>query len=77
MFILQMIRVFKDFKIKIWNFAPLKDESQQNDENVPKLLCVLSRHDGAVNCVRFSNDFGVYLASGSDDKIVMIWQLNK
>lgn len=33
-------------------------------------------HAGVVMCVRWSND-GRYLASGSDDKIVMIWSLEQ
>ena len=63
--------------MKIWNVIPIREVDKERDDNVPKLLCVLSRHDGAVNCVRFSNETGNYLASGSDDKIVMIWQLSK
>lgn len=29
-----------------------------------------------VNCVRWSNS-GQYLASGGDDKLVMVWQLSR
>ena len=32
-----------------------------------------AEYSGVVLCVRFSPN-GQYLASGSDDKIVMIWQ---
>jgi protein HIRA/HIR1 len=56
----------------------VQQADKEHDDSVPRLLCVLSRHDGAVNCVRFSGEAaGNYLASGSDDKIVMIWQLSK
>ncbi|KAF8938878.1 HIR complex subunit [Dissophora ornata] len=37
----------------------------------------MSLHNGAVLCVRWSNGEGKYLATGSDDQIVMIWQLDR
>ena len=40
---------------------------------MPKLLAQLDHHLGCVNCVRWSVD-GKYLASGADDKLVMIWK---
>lgn len=60
-------------KVMIWNMAPvLRDEDEKN-ENVPKMLCQMDNHLACVNCVRWSNN-GLYLASGGDDKLVMVWK---
>ncbi|KAL8291734.1 hypothetical protein RQP46_001992 [Phenoliferia psychrophenolica] len=63
-----------DTKIKIWSTAPILDEGVEKDDKVPKLLCTMTSHSGVVMCVKWSNS-GRYLASGSDDNIVMIWNL--
>ncbi|BFZ61922.1 HIR complex subunit [Saitoella coloradoensis] len=60
-----------DGKIRIWSTSSIL--SPNDDPTTPKQLCSMSTHNGAVTCVRFSPD-GRYLASGSDDKIVMIWE---
>uniref|UniRef100_A0A8C2X9H5 Protein HIRA n=1 Tax=Cyclopterus lumpus TaxID=8103 RepID=A0A8C2X9H5_CYCLU len=60
-------------KVMIWNMAPvLRDEDEKN-ENIPKMLCQMDNHLACVNCVRWSNN-GLYLASGGDDKLVMVWK---
>lgn len=43
------------------------------ESTVPKLLCQMDNHLSCVNCVRWSCN-GEYLATGSDDKLVMIWR---
>lgn len=60
-------------KIIVWNMAPVMEEEAEKNENIPKVLCHMDNHLACVNCIRWSNN-GYYLASGSDDKLVMIWQ---
>ncbi|TRY87710.1 hypothetical protein DNTS_018536 [Danionella cerebrum] len=60
-------------KVVIWNMAPVLREEDENNENIPKLLCQMDNHLACVNCVRWSNN-GLYLASGGDDKLVMVWK---
>ena len=33
-------------RISIWNMAPIVDEKDEEDENVPKMLCLLDNHSG-------------------------------
>ena len=59
-------------KIQIWNMDPILDPEKEKDEKVPKLLCSMYNHMACVNCVRWTIS-GKYLASGADDRMVMIW----
>ncbi|XP_053374896.1 protein HIRA-like [Mercenaria mercenaria] len=63
-------------KIIIWNMAPVRDEKAEKNEGVPKILCEMDNHLACVNSVRWSTS-GRYLASGGDDKLVMIWHITK
>lgn len=63
-------------RVVIWNMAPVINEDDEHDENVPKLICQMDNHLACVNCVRWSIS-GKLLASGGDDKVVMIWQMGR
>ncbi|KAM8961120.1 protein HIRA isoform 2-T2 [Pelodytes ibericus] len=60
-------------KVVIWNMLPVLKEDDEKNENVPKMLCQMDNHLACVNCVRWSNN-GAYLASGGDDKLIMVWK---
>uniref|UniRef100_A0A5F8HGB8 Protein HIRA n=1 Tax=Monodelphis domestica TaxID=13616 RepID=A0A5F8HGB8_MONDO len=60
-------------KVVIWNMAPVLKEEDEKNENIPKMLCQMDNHLACVNCVRWSNS-GMYLASGGDDKLIMVWK---
>nr|XP_042134034.1 protein HIRA-like [Peromyscus maniculatus bairdii] len=60
-------------KVVIWNMSPVLQEDDEKDESIPKILCQMDNHLACVNCVRWSNS-GMYLASGGDDKLIMVWK---
>lgn len=72
-----------DGNVKIWDtHTILQFKSVEIDGDFDRLLppkpqrrplCSMSRHNGVVTSVKFSPD-GRFLASGSDDKIVLIWE---
>ncbi|XP_057664646.1 protein HIRA homolog isoform X1 [Diorhabda carinulata] len=61
-------------RIVIWNIGPVLNENEEFNSKIPKMLCQMDNHLACVNVVRWSNA-GHLLASGSDDKLVMIWRL--
>ncbi|KAF0505748.1 WD40 repeat-like protein [Gigaspora margarita] len=66
-----------DNKIKLWSTASIIDANKADDPSVPRLLCTLGLHNGSVLCVRWSNKDGRYLASGSDDQLILIWEWDR
>lgn len=60
-------------KVVIWNMPPVVKEEDEKNESIPKMLCQMDNHLACVNCVRWSNN-GAYLASGGDDKLIMVWK---
>ncbi|KAM6492560.1 histone transcription regulator 1 [Amanita muscaria] len=61
-----------DSKIRIWSTKPILSRSSELSGKPPKALCTLHMHTGPVLTVRWAHS-GRWLASGSDDAIVMIW----
>ncbi|RKP21950.1 WD40 repeat-like protein [Rozella allomycis CSF55] len=64
-------RVNVDCLIKIWRFNALEE---LEDDREQKCLATLNRHQGTVLCVRWSPKDGRYLASCSDDRVILIWK---
>ncbi|XP_059615006.1 protein HIRA homolog [Phlebotomus argentipes] len=63
-------------RVVVWNLAPVIDEKAEMDKSVPKILCQMDNHLACVNSVRWSLS-GQCLASGGDDKTVMVWKKAK
>lgn len=64
-----------DAKIRIWSTKPILNPASEESNRPPKSLCTLAMHTGPVLTVRWAHS-GRWLASGSDDEIVMIWDLD-
>ena len=64
----------EDCKVKVWDFVSVSNAAAEQSSR-PRLLASLSDHTGPVNTARFSPS-GRQLASGSDDKLVLLYVLN-
>ncbi|KIY45114.1 histone transcription regulator 1 [Fistulina hepatica ATCC 64428] len=64
-----------DAKVRIWSTKPILNEESELSNRPPKSLCTLSMHTGPVLTVRWAHS-GKWLASGSDDAIVLIYDLD-
>ncbi|KAI9460819.1 histone transcription regulator 1 [Boletus coccyginus] len=64
-----------DAKVRIWSTKPILIPASERSNRPPKSLCTLSMHTGPVLTVRWAHS-GRWLASGSDDEIIMIWDLD-
>ncbi|EPX71142.1 hira protein [Schizosaccharomyces octosporus yFS286] len=61
-----------DGTVRIWSTEAIRLADGNEGLEVHKQLCCMSTHTGTVTSVRFSPN-GQYLASGSDDRVVIIW----
>ncbi|WRT70374.1 uncharacterized protein IL334_007372 [Kwoniella shivajii] len=64
-----------DNKVKIWSTLPILDEEAEKEEANYKLLCTMAAHTGPVLTVRWAHH-GRFLATGSDDQVIMIWGID-
>ncbi|KZT08028.1 WD40 repeat-like protein [Laetiporus sulphureus 93-53] len=64
-----------DAKVRIWSTKPILNRNSELSGRPPKSLSTLTMHTGPVLVVRWAHS-GRWLASGSDDEIVMIWDLD-
>lgn len=60
-----------DGKVRIWDVSRCLEPPDDLDHT--GLLATMPAHTGSVLCVRFSPN-GRWLASGSDDKVLIIWE---
>jgi protein HIRA/HIR1 len=63
-----------DHKVKLWALPPVLSAAAEAAPGAPKLLATLAEHFGPVNALRFSGS-GRRLATGSDDKLVLVHEL--
>lgn len=63
-----------DGVVKIWSLSSMLACCKNSEKtSSSKALATMNRHSGAVTVVKFSPD-GKYLATGSDDRIILIWE---
>ncbi|RYO85616.1 hypothetical protein DL762_002206 [Monosporascus cannonballus] len=62
-----------DGHVRVWSTEAIYN-AEDRSYTKPKQLCHMSHHLGTIHSVRFSPN-GRYLASGADDKLICIYQL--
>ncbi|XP_061368533.1 protein HIRA-like [Gastrolobium bilobum] len=60
-----------DHKVRIWNMKSVFRDIANDESSSQRLLATLRDHFGSVNCVRWAKH-GKYVASGSDDQVILI-----
>ncbi|KAK4103257.1 Hira-domain-containing protein [Parathielavia hyrcaniae] len=63
-----------DGHVRVWSTEAILN-SEKPDNGKPRQLCHMSHHLGTIHSVRFSPN-GRYLASGADDRVICIYQLD-
>ncbi|EHA48866.1 HIR1 [Pyricularia oryzae 70-15] len=63
-----------DGHVRVWSTEAIYNADNESFRK-PRQLCHMSHHLGTIHSVRFSPN-GRYLASGADDKIICIYQLD-
>ena len=63
-----------DSKVRVWSTEAILDPAIDALESSNRLLFTGTAHNGSVMCVRFSSS-GRYFASGADDNVLAIWEL--
>jgi protein HIRA/HIR1 len=69
----QLTLFFADGFVRIWSTEAIYNAADPNYSK-PKQLAYMNYHSGTIHSVRFAGN-GKYLASGADDKIVCVYQL--
>ena len=69
-----LIISFQDGHVRVWSTEAIYNAADPSYAK-PRQLASMSHHSGTIHTVRFSSN-GKYLASGADDKIVCIYQLD-
>ncbi|KAK4127270.1 Hira-domain-containing protein [Parathielavia appendiculata] len=64
-----------DGHVRVWSTEAILN-SEKPDNGKPRQLCHMSHHLGTIHSVRFSPN-GRYLASGADDRVICIYQLDR
>lgn len=64
-----------DAKVRIWATAPILSKEVEESGKILKSLATLTMQTVPVLAIRWAH-FGRWLASGSDDSVVLIWDLD-